>query len=103
MLGTPMEWEELWKAASDGDKKAKKIAEAYIRRLSTGVVNLVNILHPKAVVIGGNLAAFGETWLEPLKESVQSKSFGGKHSSMPEIKAGTLGRKAGTLGAANLI
>ena len=67
------------------------------------MVNLVNILHPKMVVIGGNLAAFGETWLEPLKESVQRTSFGGEHSSMPEIKAGILGRKAGTLGAANLV
>lgn len=102
-LGRSMEWEELWKAASEGDEQARELADSYIRRLSTGVVNLVNILHPKTVVIGGNLAAFGETWLEPLKESVQSKSFGGEHSSMPVIKAGILGRKAGTLGAANLV
>ena len=102
-LGTPMEWEELWKTASDGDEKAKELAGGYIRRLSTGVVNLVNILHPQKVVIGGNLAAFGETWLEPLIESVQSKSFGGEHTPMPEVKAGILGRKAGTLGAANLV
>lgn len=101
-LGTPMEWEELWKAASSGGP-ARELAEDYIRRLSTGVVNLVNILHPKTVVIGGNLAAFGETWLEPLRESVQRTSFGGEHSVPPEIKAGTLGRKAGTLGAANLV
>ena len=102
-LGTPMEWEELWKAASSGGGPARELAEDYIRRLSTGVVNLVNILHPKTVVIGGNLAAFGETWLEPLRESVQRTSFGGEHSVPPEIKAGTLGRKAGTLGAANLV
>lgn len=102
-LGTPMEWEELWKAAGAGDQTAKELAEAYIRRLSTGVVNLVNILHPQMVVIGGNLAAYGETWLEPLKESVRNKSFGGTHSAMPEIRAGLLGRKAGTLGAANLV
>ena len=97
-LGTPMEWEELWKAASSGGGPARELAEDYIRRLSTGVVN-----HPKTVVIGGNLAAFGETWLEPLRESVQRASFGGEHSVPPEIKAGTLGRKAGTLGAANLV
>lgn len=102
-LGTPMEWEELWKAANGGDEKAKAVAEAYIRRLSTGVVNLVNILHPRLVVIGGNLAAFGETWLEPLRESVRNNSFGGDSTSMPEIRAGILGRKAGTLGAANLV
>lgn len=102
-LGTPMEWEELWKAASSGGGPARELAEGYIRRLSTGVVNLVNILHPKTVVIGGNLAAFGETWLEPLRESVQRTSFGGEHSVPPEIKAGILGRKAGTLGAANLV
>jgi len=102
-LGTPMEWEELWKAASSGGGPARELAEGYIRRLSTGVVNLVNILHPKTVVIGGNLAAFGETWLEPLRESVQRASFGGEHSVPPEIKAGILGRKAGTLGAANLV
>lgn len=102
-LGRPMEWEELWKAASQGSDQAKELADSYIRRLGTGVVNLVNILHPKTVVIGGNLAAFGETWLEPLQHSVQSKSFGGENSAMPEIKAGILGRKAGTLGAANLV
>jgi len=102
-LGTPMEWEELWKAASGGNETAKQLAGDYIRRLSTGVVNLVNILHPKLVVIGGNLAAYGETWLEPLKESVRSKAFGGGQSALPEIKAGTLGRRAGTLGAANLV
>lgn len=101
-LGTAMEWEELWQKASGGDETARELAEGYIRRLSTGVVNLVNILHPKMVVIGGNLAAYGETWLEPLCESVRRMSFGGEHSVMPEIKAGTLGRKAGTLGAANL-
>lgn len=78
-----------------------KLLDAFAALLH--IHNLVNILHPKTVVIGGNLAAFCETWLEPLKESVQSKSFGGRHSSMPEIKAGTLGRKAGTLGAANLV
>ena len=102
-LGRPMEWEELWKRAGEGDEKAKELADAYIRRLSTGVVNLVNILHPKMVVIGGNLAAYGETWLEPLKESVQNNSFGGRHSSMPEIRAGIMGRRAGVLGAANLV
>ena len=102
-LGTAMEWEELWKQAVGGDEAAWRLAESFIRRLSTGVVNLVNILHPQMVVIGGNLAAYGETWLEPLKESVQSKSFGGERSSMPEIRAGILGRRAGTLGAANLV
>lgn len=102
-LGTAMEWEELWKQAAGGDEAAWRLAESFIRRLSTGVVNLVNILHPQMVVIGGNLAAYGETWLEPLKESVQSKSFGGERSSMPEIRAGILGRRAGTLGAANLV
>lgn len=102
-LGVAMEWEQLWKIASQGDEQAKELAEDYIRKLSTGVVNLVNILHPKTVVIGGNLAAFGETWLNPLKESVKHSSFGGKHSTIPEIKAGTLGRKAGTFGAANLV
>lgn len=102
-LGTAMEWEELWRRASGGDEAARELAERYIRRLSTGVVNLVNILHPKLVVIGGNLAAYGETWLEPLKESVSTKAFGGACSAVPEIRAGTLGRKAGTLGAANLV
>lgn len=102
-LGTAMEWEELWKSAGAGNHGAEEVAANYIRRLSTGVVNLVNILHPKVVVIGGNLAVYGETWLDPLKESVKKTSFGGEHSSMPDIRAGILGRKAGTLGAANLI
>ncbi len=101
-LGKAMEWEELFALANEGNFAAASLAGQYIRRLSTGVVNLVNILHPELVVIGGNLAVSGETWLEPLTREVRPKLFGGRHAHIPEIRAGLLGRKAGTLGAANL-
>lgn len=101
-LGHACSWEELYREALDGNKEAKTLADEYIRRLGTGVVNMVNLLHPKLVVIGGNLASSGETWLEPLKEQVTRKIFGGEYGEQVEIRAALLGRRAGTLGAANL-
>lgn len=101
-LGRMYSWEELYRNAADGNEEAKTLADEYIHRLGTGLVNMVNLLHPKLVVIGGNLASSGDTWLEPLKEQVTQKVFGGEYGERMEIRAALLGRRAGTLGAANL-
>ena len=101
-LGKEMTWEELYTEAVNGNEMAEDITRDYIRKLSTGVINLVNILHPRLIVIGGNLAVHGGTWLDPLTQAVKQRTFGGEHSAPIRIRPASLGRRAGTLGAANL-
>lgn len=102
-LGRPMELQELFALAGEGDKAAQLVTENYIRKLGTGIVNMINSFRPQAVIIGGNLAEAGDEWLEPLRKLVEENCFGGENSEIPEIEPAALGRKAGVIGAANLV
>lgn len=101
-MGRPMELQELFRMAKEGDAKAQIITEDYIRKLGTGIVNMTNIFRPQAIIIGGNLAEAGKDWLRPLRALVERSCFGGGNSMLPEIEVSELGRRAGVIGAANL-
>ncbi|MEI3347059.1 MAG: ROK family protein [Dysosmobacter sp.] len=47
-------------AAEQGDETALEVCRAYVEYLAAGVTNLVNILQPEAVAIGGGVAAAPE-------------------------------------------
>lgn len=102
-LGREMEIQEVFELADKGDPGAEQITEAYIRRLGLALGNIANIFHPQALIIGGNLAEAKKSWMRPLAMEVAHSCFGGAYFDAPEIEAARLGRKAGTLGAANLL
>ena len=81
----------------------KALKEEYIRRLGTGLVNMTNIFRPQAIILGGNLTEAGESWLEDLRAIVERDCFGGRNSEIPEIETARLRRRAGAVGAANLV
>ena len=93
----------VFAAAQAGDPALKAVADSYIRRLGTGVVNAVNIFRPQLVILGGGIAQQGETLLAPLREMVRRSCFGGEKSCLPELAAAALGSQAGIIGAAALI
>lgn len=102
-LGKAMEPEELFRLAEDNDPAAGKIIEDYIRKLGTGIVNLVNIFRPQILLLGGGIAGQGETLLGPIREMVKENCFGGSYGEVPEIETAKLGNQAGMIGAANLL
>ena len=75
----------------------------YIEDLGTGIVNIVNLLRPQRVILGGGIAAQGEVLLQPIRERLYTECFGGKYSELPELVIAKMGNKAGTIGAANLV
>lgn len=102
-LGKSMEPDKIFRMAEEGDEAAKEIVEDYIRKLGTGIVNIVNIFRPQALLLGGGIAAQGEVLLSPIREMVKTGCFGGAHGELPEIRAAELGNRAGMIGAANLV
>ena len=101
-LGHPMEPLEIFNLADEGDEKAEKIVDDYIKYLGTGIVNIINLLRPQRIMLGGGIAAQGEKLLAPIRKMAQRESFGGKFGDVPEIVSAKLGNKAGMIGAANL-
>ena len=102
-LGRPVEPEEIFAAAKAGDPVLRPVAEAYIRRLGTGVVNVINLFRPQILLLGGGVSQQGETLLEPLRSMAKRECFGGEKGALPEIRAAALGNRAGMIGAASLI
>ena len=101
--GKEMNPEEIFEASKAGDEKMKEITDLYIRRLGTGLVNIINIFRPQMVILGGGVATQKEALTKPLAEIVKENVFGGVKSELPEIAPAALGNDAGMIGAASLI
>lgn len=95
--------EEIFEAAAHGDEKMRQTVDTYIRRLGIGVVNIVNILRPQLVLLGGELSCMGDALTVPLSELMKQGCFGGSMGEIPRIEIAALGSEAGVIGAASLI
>lgn len=82
---------------------ARDYQDVVMLTLGTGIVNIVNIFRPQALLLGGGTAAQGEVLLAPIRDMVKTGCFGGVHGELPEIRTTELGNRAGMIGAANLL
>ncbi|NLL71107.1 MAG: ROK family glucokinase [Epulopiscium sp.] len=88
-------------AAAQGDEIAQEVVAQYIRYLAVGMVNIINIFQPEAIVIGGGVSAQGENLLVPLREEIQRQIYG-EDQLQTKLVTAELGNDAGIIGAAML-
>ena len=88
-------------ACDDGDALAQRVFDDYCDYLACGLTNLVNLLQPDAIVVGGGVAGYGEKLLVPLRERVHRDQFKIGAEGTAIVQA-TLGNDAGIIGAALL-
>lgn len=81
---------------------AKGALDEFIANLGDGIMSLLNILRPQAVIIGGGLSVFGDKLLPPLTRYLSDRDYGYKNSPPCELYAARLGNDAGMIGAALL-
>ena len=98
----PLDGLKIFTAANEGDPVAAKVVKDYIRGLGVGLVNMINVLYPEIVLLGGGISRQGEALLAPLREHVASHFFVGMREVMPRIELASLGPAAGIIGAAAL-
>lgn len=90
-------------AAQAGDLAAQAVIDSYILHLGEGIVNLINILRPEVVILGGGVCAQGDALLVPLRKHVEKYSYGGMQHAPVLVEIASLGNDAGLLGAAALL
>lgn len=96
--------EIVFQAARLGDKSAVRIVEETIEYLSIGLTNLIHLLNPRAIVIGGGVGLGGaDLLLGPLREAVNHRVGPWVDMSQTTISASILENHAGLLGAAWLV
>lgn len=93
---------DVFDAADDGDAAAKAVLDRYYDYVAAGITNLVNILSPEMVLIGGGISRQGKRLLAPIRRYVAANCFGGTERPQPVIQAAQLGNEAGIIGAAAL-
>jgi glucokinase len=87
--------------AHDGDPAAIDALANVGRWLGVGVCNLVNMLNPDVVVIGGGVIAAGELLLEPVRAVVAERALSPAREHVRILPA-RFGAESGMLGAAAL-
>lgn len=88
-----------FQAARQGDTAAQEIVAEFLEHLSTGVSNIVGLLQPEVISLGGGVSREGDDILLPLRERVAQLTFL-REDQMPRIVTSCLGGDAGLIGAA---
>jgi glucokinase len=91
----------VFEASSKGDIVAECVIDKYLDYLSEGIINLINIIYPEMIVIGGGVSKEGDTIIKPLREKVNRNAFC-KEIVGTKIEAAVMHNDAGIIGAAFL-
>ena len=91
----------VYEAVVRGDAYANEVMSDTAKLLAVGVANLINLLNPEAVVIGGGVTRAGPHLLDPLTAEVRRRAFRSA-SDACAILPGALPDTAGVIGAAGI-
>jgi len=94
--------EEVFRAASNGDKDAIEILISAGQALGISAAFLVNVLDPEVMVVGGGLGMAGGLYWDAFLRSCREHIFADNSRDLPIITA-KLGTDAGLIGAAAIV
>ncbi len=89
-------------AMRKGDEEAKKVVDEYLHSVATGLVDIINVLQPEVLCIGGGISKEGDYLLKPIKEHAEREMYARYNKVRTEIRIAKLGNDAGIIGAALL-
>jgi glucokinase len=87
-----------------GDPAATLTVDKYTEHLAIGIVNIINILEPELICVGGGVSNAWDCLEEPLTAAVELEKFMRFSEDAPKTKLvkAELGNDAGIIGAAML-
>ena len=89
-------------AMRQGDPIGKEIVDEYIKYLSVGIVDMINIFQPDILCMGGGIPNERETLLAPVREFVDREQYAMNSAKKTVVCRAELGNDAGIIGAALL-
>jgi len=89
---------EVAAAARMGDLVAQEIITEAGDYLGIAIANLINVVNPGTIVVGGGVAQMGDLFLEPIRRSAHERSLRAAVQNL-RITAATLGRRSTSMGA----
>lgn len=93
------ELHDIVKSKIDSDY-VKNVISGYVENLSIGISNIIDVLEPEAICIGGSFAYYEDILLEKLREELCGSKYIFYKEDMPKIIVASLGNDAGIIGSA---
>jgi glucokinase len=94
--------EVVAEAARHGDAVAREIYQRAGFYVGVGVANVLNLLNPRTVVIGGGVSKAGDLLLDPVRRTARQLAFD-RPARDAEIVPAALGDDVGVVGAAAVV
>ncbi len=92
-----------FEGAKAGDQAALGVLDRYVTYLAEGLTNLINLLQPEVIAIGGGVSAADDAWLlDPVRRKVEELRIDKEGSVHTQIVKARMGNDAGIIGAALL-
>jgi glucokinase-like ROK family protein len=89
-------------AALAGDELCRLLVDHAAVRLGVAIADVINLMNPSAVILGGSLSRLGDLLILPLREAAVRRTFVSSLAAV-DIRASQLGEKAIAVGAATLV
>ena len=89
-------------AMRQGDPVGQAIVDDYVKYVSVGITNMINIFQPDILCVGGGISNEGETLLGPVRAFVENEQYAMNSSKKTVVCRAELGNDAGIIGAALL-
>lgn len=94
--------EHVTSAARAGDPEAHAVLDEFAGWIALGLANLVNVLDPAVVVIGGGLVDAADLLLPLVRAQLADRVMAGDRRPAVQVVPAALGERAGAIGAAVL-
>lgn len=92
---------DVYEAGKEGDELALEVFRQMGAYLGIALADLVNVLNPEVIVIGGGAGAGWDLFIEHVREQIRQRAFREPAERVKIVRA-KLGDDAGILGAAHL-
>jgi glucokinase len=89
------------KAAIQGDPEAVRIMKETAQWIGIGLSNVINLLNPELVIIGGGVSLAGDLLFKPVREEIAKRTLK-IPGNFVRIVPALLGDSAGMIGASTL-
>ncbi len=93
---------QVTEAALSGDPVAVEVFAEVGAWLGVGLANLVAVLDPARVVVGGGVSEVGDLLLAPARSALARATYAAAYRTLPPVVPATTGPRAGAVGAAVL-
>ncbi|MBE3560269.1 MAG: ROK family protein, partial [Ktedonobacteraceae bacterium] len=93
--------EQIFQLAAEGDKIAQYVIDQVHTYLGVALANVIHLVNPGMIILGGPVAQAGETLVAPLRERIRQLCLPAASQDL-RIVQGSLGTEANLLGAVTL-